>query len=150
MIGTGVDFYKETKHAEWPPVAATVNWSIVQQATQPRLRSAETERVWYVESQVHYTVDGQEARSSVRSRITSFRETRDEMRAWVSRHGAGTTLPMRYDPKQPADAVLDAAADMPEAGPKTGDDLKMFLVFLLATIVFASAAWLARRGFTSR
>jgi len=49
--------------------------------------------------------------------------------AWVQEHPKGTPVELRYDPANPAKAVL-AASDMPGGGPRTGSNVKLLGFFV--------------------
>lgn len=124
IVTTGIDAYRENKRANWPAASATI--------TQEALRRipAGSRGEWYIELALRYTVDGEEVASSTHSSGgASWEEF--SMRRWVSRHPPGTSLPIRYDPRNPKKVVLDAK-DMPESGPQVPDDLRA--VLLLSTV----------------
>jgi len=132
-VKTAVDAYKENAEAKWPRVIATITRQAVGESFVGRYNSRS---VWYIQSQLRYSVGGQELTSSVRSRTSSSQ--RAAMRKWVARHQPGTCLAVRYDPKYHDIAIPDAG-DMPESGPEAPDDLKMFLIFLLPCIALITA-----------
>jgi hypothetical protein len=123
-----VDAYKENAEAKWPRVIATITGQAVGESFVGRYKSRS---VWYIQSELRYSVGGQELTSSVRSRTSSSQNA--AMRKWVTQHQPGTYLAIRYDP-QHLDIAIPDAVDMPESGPEAPDDLKMFLVFLLPSI----------------
>lgn len=63
------------------------------------------------------------------------------MRAWVGRHPAGTSMVVRYDPNHPTTVVL-TETDMPSAGPRTPNNLKLLLI---ASAASAALVTIARR-----
>jgi hypothetical protein len=124
IIATVVDAYKEYKHAQWPRVSATITKQTVRHLMNGR------HEAWRVESEVHYTVEGLEMTANVSSGIGSFWEER-AMRSWAAQHPPGTSLMVRYDPKNHETVVPDTVGDMPKSGPQVPDDLKGVLLFLV-------------------
>lgn len=132
-VRTVIDAYRENDEAKWPRVIATITRQAVGESFVGRYKSRS---VWYIQSELRYSVGGQELTSSVRSRTSSSQNA--PMRKWVARHQPGTYLAIRYDPQHHDTAIPDAG-DMPESGPEAPDDLKMFLLFLLPSIALITA-----------
>jgi len=135
-----VDAYKENAETKWPRVIATITRQAVGESFVGRYNSRS---VWYIQSELRYSVGGQELTSSVRSRTSSSQKA--AMRKWVARHQPGTYLAIRYDP-QHLDIAIPDAGDMPESGPEAPDDLKMFLLFLLPSIALITAGRALQRS----
>lgn len=133
VVKTAIDTYQESKNAKWPSVIATITQQSIQQSFEGRYN---TISVWHIESNLRYRIDGQEVTSSIRSRTSS--SERSLMRGWASQHPPGTPLPVRYDPQHHKTVVPDGG-DMPQSGPQAPDDLKMSLLFLLASIALVTA-----------
>jgi Protein of unknown function (DUF3592) len=127
-VRTVIDAYKESAEARWPRVNATITRQAIGESFVGRYHDRS---VWYIQSELRYSVRGQELTSSVRSRTSS--SERAAMRKWVAQHQPGTYLAIRFDP-QHHDVAIPDAGDMPESGPEAPDDLKMFLLFLLPSI----------------
>jgi hypothetical protein len=130
IVKTAIDTYQENEHAKWPSVVATITQQTVRQAFAGKLNSSGTRYVWYIQSELRYSANGEELTSSIRSRVTESTEQRAMMRTWASQHQPGTSLPVRYDPLHHSTVVPDAG-DMPESGLQAQDDLKLILIFLL-------------------
>src|ERR1700688_646397 len=64
---TAIDGYRESKQAKWPTVVATIQQRAVRRTYR---RGYE----WHIETEVRYTVDGEELTSSIRSRVGSYGE----------------------------------------------------------------------------
>jgi hypothetical protein len=128
VVKIAIDAYQESEHAKWPSVVATITQQTVRKFIDPKNRS----EVWRIESELRYTLNGEELTSNIHSRTAGSTELR-AMRSWVSQHPPDTSLPVRYDPQHHDTAVPDAG-DMPESGPQVLDDLKAILLFLLLSI----------------
>ena len=129
IVKTAVDTYQESKQSKWPITNATITYQTVREAIEPK----NYVKVWYIQSELRYSVDGEELTSTIRSRVTRSTEERGMMRRWASQHQPRTSLPVRYDP-QHHNTVVPDAGDMPESGPQAPDDLNMILIFLLPSI----------------
>ena len=138
-VRTVIDAYKENEEAKWPRVIATITRQAVAESFVGRYNS---QAVWYIQSELRYSVGDQELTSSVRSRTSSSQKA--AMRKWVARHQPGTYLAIRYDP-QHLDIIIPDAGAMPESGPEAPDDLKMFLLFLLPSIALITAGRVLQR-----
>ena len=128
ILKTPIDAYRESQQTKWPCVVATITQQTVR-------RTYSRGYQWHIETEVRYTVDGEELTSSIHSRVASSGEERDMYR-WASQHPPGTPLPLRFDPQHHNMVVLDAG-DMPESGSQVPGDLQMLLIFsvLSATLV---------------
>ncbi len=125
IVKAPIDAYQENKHAKWPTVLAAIEQQTVRKTYQ---RGYE----WQIETEVRYTVDGEELTSSIHSRVASY-GGQQAMYRWVSRHPPGTPLPIRYDPGH-HDTVVPDAGDMPETGSQVPGDLQMLLIFLVLSV----------------
>jgi hypothetical protein len=139
-VKTAVDAYKENAEAKWPKGIATITRQAVGESFVGRYKPRS---VWYIQSELRYSVGGQELTSSVRSRTSSSEKA--VMRKWVARHQPGTFLAIRFDPRHHDIAIPDAS-DMPESGPEAPDDLKMSLLFLLPSIALITVGRALQRG----
>jgi hypothetical protein len=137
IVKAAIDTYKESEHAKWPSVVATITQQTV------RKIPAGSRGEWYIESVLRYSIDGEELTTSTRSGGGAFWEE-FSMRRWASRHPPGTSLPIRYDPQHHNIVVADAA-DMPESGPQAPGDLKMILVFVLPSIALLTTSRMLQR-----
>ena len=143
MVKTAIDTYQEGMQSKWPSVVATItNQSVVEAPSGRR-------KVWYILTELSYSVDGEPLASSIRSRVTYSTEERAAMREWASRHQPGTSLMVRYDPQHRDNVVPSMGSksgsdsgpnaekdtgDMPETGSQLLDDRNMFFIFFLSSI----------------
>ena len=125
IVKAPIDAYEENKHEKWPAVLAAIHQQTVRKTYH---RGYE----WQIETEVRYTVDGEELTSSIHSRVASSGEERDMYR-WASQHPPGTPLPLRYDPQHHDMVVLDGG-DMPESGSQVPGDLQMLLIFSVLSV----------------
>ncbi len=131
MIKLPIDAFRESRIAKWPGVTATVTQQSVQRVQSGR------HTAWRIEGVVRYSITGETLTSSIQSRVGGFDE-RGAMREWVSRHGPGTSLPVRYDPRN-HDTVVPDGGDMPESGPQVPGDLMALAVLSLLAVVLITA-----------
>lgn len=128
ILKTPIDAYRESRQAKWPSVVATITQQTVR-------RTYSRGYQWHIETDVRYTVDGEQLTSSIHSRVASSGEERDMYR-WASQHPPGTPLPLRFDRQHHNMVVLDGG-NMPESGSQVPGDLQMLLIFsvLSATLI---------------
>lgn len=131
MIKLPIDAYRESRIARWPGVVATVTQQSVQRIPSGR------NTAWRIEGVVRYSIAGETRTSGIRSRVGGF-DDRRAMREWVSRHGPGSSMPVRYDPQHPEMVVADGG-DMPESGPQVPDDLMAVALLSLLSVVLITA-----------
>jgi hypothetical protein len=137
IFKTPIDVYREGNQAKWPSVVATITQQTVR-------RTYSRGYQWHIETEVRYTVNGEELTSSIHSRVASSGEERDMYR-WDSQHPPGSPLPLRYDPQHHNMVVLDGG-DMPESGSQVPGDLQMLLIFsVLSVTLLAIGRVLQRR-----
>jgi hypothetical protein len=140
MIRLPIDVYRESNQAKWLTAVATIR----QQTVQKSYRRGGDE--WHIETELRYSIDGEEFTSSIHSRVGSFGEERNMYR-WASQHQPGTLLPIRYDPEH-HNIVVPEAGDMPETGSEVPGDFKMLLIFsVLSVTLIAVGRALRRRQF---
>jgi len=126
LIKLPIDASRESRIAKWPTISATVSQMSVRRFQSGR------DTAWRIEGLVRYSIPGETLTSSIRSRAGGIDERR-AMREWVSRHGPGTSLPVRYDPQSP-DVVAPGGGDMPESGSQVPDDEIALAVLALLSV----------------
>ena len=136
ILKTPIDAYRESQRAKWPSVVATITQQVVR-------KYSGRQDVWRIESEVRYSVDGEELTSNIHSRAGDFTELR-AMRGWASQHPPGTSLPIRYDPRHHNTVVPDAG-DMPESGSQVSDDLMTVFVFSLLSLTLITIGRVLQR-----
>ena len=136
ILKTPIDAYRESRQAKWPSVVATITQQTVR-------RTYSRGYQWQIETEVRYTVDGEELTSSIHSRVASSGEERDMYR-WASQHPPGTPLPLRFDPQHHNMVVLDGG-DMPESGSQVPGDLQILLIFLVLSVTLITIGHVLQR-----
>jgi hypothetical protein len=136
ILKTPIDVYRESQQAKWPSVVAAITNQTVR-------RTYSRGYQWHIETEVRYTVDGEELASSIHSRVGSSGGERD-MYGWASQHPPGTSLPIRYDPQHHNTIVLDAG-DMPESGSQVPGDMQMLLIFSVLSITLITIGRVLQR-----
>lgn len=139
LIATLSDAWQEHAHASWPQTFATIERPSVE--PYHPFKSAGGGTVWFIRCRIRYLAGTEEVQTSIRSSSTYSERDIELMRQWVARHEAGTPLLVHYDPQNRRLAVL-TATDMPYAGPRTPNDLRVFFIFSSACM---ASLTLARR-----
>ena len=141
IVKTPLDIYKEKKQAQWPSVLATIEQRTVQ-------RTYSRGYQWHIETEVRYTVDGEELTSTLHSRTASFGE-KQAMYQWASQHPPGTPLPLRYDP-QHHNMVVSDGGNMPASGSQVPGDWQMLLIFSVLSVTLIAIGRVLRRQIASQ
>jgi len=136
ILKTPIDAYRESRQAKWPSAVA-----IITQQTVRRTYSRGYQ--WQIETEVRYTVDGEELTSSIHSRVASSGEEQDMYR-WASQHPLGTPLSVRFNPQHHNMVVLDGG-DMPESGSQVPGDLEILLIFSVLSVTLMTIGRVLQR-----
>jgi len=141
LVASISDAWREHAEKSWPEANAIIDRCTIERhiPLDRHNRSA----VWYIECHVHYTVSDQVIESRLRSRSTGagWGGELPQMNGWVASHSAGDILAVRYQPEDPKHAVL-TETDMPSAGPRTPNNLKLLTI---VAVMFAVSFITARR-----
>jgi hypothetical protein len=131
LVVSVADGVREYAQKSWPQATATVEGCSVDPYVP--IRSASRTPVWYVRCRIGYRTDSDEIETSIRSRSTTsgWGGDAEGMRRWVAHHRSGSQLVVHYDPSEHKTAVL-TATDMPYAGPRTPDNLRLLLISSVA------------------
>lgn len=123
----------------WPQVTATIERCSVDPYIP--LRSASRTAVWHISCRIHYAENGDQIQTGIRSRSTGsgWGGDAERMRQWVVGHPSGSPIVVRYDPANPTNAVL-TETDMPSAGPRTPNNLKLLLIASVASLTLITIA----------
>lgn len=122
---TLVEWRAEQAQAQWPLAMARIERAdLGAQALRYRVR---------------YDADWQERVTTVSSHSTSDAHELAAMRAWVAQHRPGDRIDVRYDPAQPGHAIF-ASSDVPNAGPRTPQNVTFTAIAALACIVLITLA----------
>ena len=145
LIVSVSDGWREHVHESWPQVTATIERCSVDPYVP--LRSASRTPVWNVRCRIGYRADANQIDTSIRSRSTAsgWGGDTDGMRQWVARHPSGSPIVVRYDPADPKIAVL-TETDMPYAGPRTPNNLRLLLIASVACFALLTIARWHRSG----
>ena len=140
LIATIAEGWSEHQQQSWPEATATLEKCSVDPYIP--LRSASRTPVWQIHCRIAYPVGSDQIQTSIRSRSTGsgWGGDREGMRHWVNQHRSGTSIGIHYDPQKPTTAVL-TTTDMPYAGPRTPNDLKLVLI---AASAFLALSFLAK------
>ena len=88
---------------------------------------------------VRYDADWQERVATVSSHSTNDALELAAMSAWLAQHRPGDRIAVRYDPAQPGHAIF-ASPDVPNAGPRTPQNVTFTAIAALACIVLITLA----------
>jgi hypothetical protein len=126
---------REYLQKSWPQATATVEGCSVDPYVP--LRSASGTPVWHIQCRIGYRADSDEIGTSIRSRSTTsgWGGDAEGMRRWVANHHPGSQLIVHFDPSDHNTVVL-TATDMPYAGPRTPDNLRLLLISSIACFGF--------------
>lgn len=139
LIATVADAWNEHQQQNWPEATATVERCSVDPYIP--LRSASGTPVWQIHCRIAYPVGSDQIQTGIRSRSTAsgWGGDKEGMRQWVTQHRSGTSITIHYDPQKPTTAVL-TTTDMPYAGPRTPNDIKLVVMALSAFFVLSFLA----------
>lgn len=142
LIVSVSDGWREHEQKSWPEATATIRHCSVERYI-PLTKSSRTP-VWYIQCQIGYLAGGYPIETQIQSRSLGTPlqgGSPEEMRWWVAGHPRGDTITVHYDSRAPTTPVL-TETDMPAAGPRTPNNLKLLLI---AAVVFLGLLMLARR-----
>ena len=141
LIVTVADSWSEHKQERWQQATASIERCSVEPFIPYRSKSRDP--VWYIQCRIGYRADADQIETSVRSRTTGslWGGVLPEMRQWVDHHPPGSPMVVHYDPVLPRHAVL-TETDMPYAGPRTPDNLKLLAI---SAVAFVGLVMVARR-----
>ena len=144
-VVTGADMSQEYAQERWPAATATLQRCSVDPYYP--FRSDGGGVVWNIECRVSYPANDEQVQSRIRSRSARGDAEVEEMRRWVDQHRSGSAITVRYDPADHRSAVL-TTTDMPYAGPRTPNNLRLLLIASVTCAVFLTLS-LALRGRTN-
>ncbi len=143
-VATVVDWRAERDQETWPRATAVVRRCDVQE-THSHLRNAGG-REWTLWCTAELDAEGQPIRVSVHSHPVMYPNEVPVLRAWAAAHHAGTSIAVRYDPRQPTSAVAEPST-MPHTASRVPDDRTLVLLFGAGgAVLLAAGATLRRRG----
>src|SRR5262249_44430288 len=126
IVATVADRREEARRASWPAATAVVRRCDVERVYS-RIRNSGGPQ-WHVQCHGRITVAGQPIRVSFRSHGVNRASEIEDLRAWVARHGKGTSVAVRYDPDRPQFAVPNPSS-MPYSGSRVPDDVDIAVLF---------------------
>ena len=132
LIVSVSDATREHAQQSWPEATAIIQRCSVDPYVPFRSRNP----VWRIRCRIDYRAGENQIETAIESRTTASGWGGDlqGMREWVARHRSGTMMTIHYDPSDVSKAVL-TETDMPYAGPRTPDNLKLLLIAATASIV---------------
>jgi hypothetical protein len=133
LVVTVAQAWVEHTQVQWPKATARVQRCGVDFYTH------KPEAYW-INCSISYAVQGEEIMSHVHSRST---RQFDKLQEWADEHPEGTSIVVHYDPAHHKNAVL-VRTDMPSAGPRTPDDLRLLGFFAVSCAVLLTAARIVR------
>jgi hypothetical protein len=136
-VFSAADAWREHNEQSWPAATATLERCAIN-SYRP-LRSSGRSLVWHIECPLSYSADADHVTTKIRSRSASSDADIDRMHQWVAQHPAGSLVGIHYDPVDHKHAVL-TATDMPYAGPRTPDNLKLLLIAAVGCVISLTIA----------
>lgn len=133
LIVSATDKWQEQAQERWPEVTATIERCSVDPYVP--LESASREPVWHIGCRIGYRADSTQIETSIRSRSTAsgWGGHMERMHQWVALHRPGSPIVVHYNPTDPKTAAL-TATDMPDAGPRTPNNLRLLLISSVACL----------------
>jgi len=147
-VAAAYDAWGEHVRAGWPAATARVERCAIREYQGRRGKS------YYIRCSLAYTVAAQTVEARVDSRMvpdparvisrSPGLPDLGDLQEWVAAHPAGTPIDLHYDPASPQTAAL-AAKDMPLAGPKSPNDLRLVCAFGIPCVVLLLIGRIRRR-----
>lgn len=126
LFFSATDALKEHAQKSWPQATATIEKCSLDPYVSLD-RNSHTP-VWHIGCRIGYRADADQIETKIRSRSTSsWGGDIERMSQWLVRHQSGSTIVVRYDPKDHKTIAL-TETDMPDAGPRTPNNLKLLLI----------------------
>ena len=141
-VVTIADAWREHTEAGWPETIGKIQKCSVDPYYPFRRQGPRI--VWHITCRISYEVDAEEISATIRSRSASPGRDVTAMHRWVAQHRPETAIDIRYDPSDHKKAVL-TATDMPYAGPRTPDNLRLLLIAAGSCVVLITIARLMGR-----
>jgi hypothetical protein len=142
LIFSAVDGWRENAREKWPEATATLERCSVD--LRDPYRPVDRDAAWRIQCQVRYRAGTDQIETSIGSRSTSSSRGVELLNQWVNEHESGSAIAIHYDPADHKTAVL-TQTDMPYAGPRTSNNLRIVLVCAIACITLSSIAAMLRR-----
>jgi hypothetical protein len=133
LVATIADVWREHVQQGWPVATATIQHCSV----DPYLRKRVTYH--HIDCKIGYLANGEQTITRIRSRNTVVDAEIHAMNLWIAQHARGAAMEIHYDPADARNAVL-TATDMPEAGPRTPNNVRLLLIALVACVVMLTTA----------
>jgi hypothetical protein len=137
------DAWREHVELSWPQTTATIKKCSLDPYVP--LRSASRTPVWHIQCRLNYSAESIQIENNIRSRSTTagWGGHIDLMAQWVAKHPSGSPIVVHYNPSDTKTAVL-IDTDMPDAGPRTPNNLKLLLISSVAFVGLFTIARLSR------
>jgi len=148
LVVTIAQGWQEHAQAQWPQATALV------QRCGLDIYTHKPEAYW-INCRISYLVGAEEIAAEVHSRSTPApRRVISQhpalqfglMQEWVDEHPPGTPIAVHYDPANHTKAVIPAT-DMPLAGPRTPDNLKLLEVTAGSCALLLAIAGITRSSY---
>ena len=136
-VVTVADAWREHNEAGWPAVTATIEKCSLERYNTLNRRGPRV--VWRVECRIRYEAGTEDVSTKIRSRSSPAGSGVALMNQWVAGHRPGSWMEVHYDPSDHRKAVL-VTTDMPFAGPRTPNNLRLLLIAVVACVVLVSIA----------
>jgi len=144
LVVTAAEAWQEHTEERWPEVTARVDRCGLDQTSTGRRNR------YYIHCRLSYSVAAEHNVTNIYSsnvpspdvwqyppnQIAPFDD-------WVDRHPEGTPIVLRYDPANHRKAAL-ITTDMPRAGPRTPNNLKLLGSFAASSVLLLSIARIMR------
>jgi len=142
-VVSAAEAYREHVQSGWPEATARIQECSVE-PYEP-FSSDGSGKIWRIECRITYSLGAEEIVARIRSRSAPHGADIAPLDQWVAKHPRLTIIVVRYDPSDHKYAI-PAGIDMPYTGPRTPQNLKLLLIFVLGCVGLLTLARLIRKG----
>jgi hypothetical protein len=141
-VVSAAEGWSEYREQSWPQVTARIQQCTVDPYYP--FRGDGPREVWYIDCRIAYVLGSEEIVTKLRSRSAPRGDQVGLMNEWVERNPAQSPIVVHYDPANHKKAVL-TSTDMPLAGPRTPNNLRLLSIAVISCIVLLTIARLMRK-----
>jgi hypothetical protein len=136
-IVSAAEGWCEHVQASWPAATARIQKCDID-PYYPH-RSSRQRSTWYINCNIAYVLGAEEIVTKIRSGTAPEGDQVGLMNEWVNTHPPQSVIVVHYDPSNHRNAVL-TSTDMPMAGRRTPNNLRLLLIAVASSVVMISIA----------
>lgn len=141
LVFSAADALREHAQQSWPQTTATIERCGLD--PYHPFSHAGRDTIWHIECRINYLVHGDIVEAKIRSRSAKSGADTELMNRWVAEHRRGSPIIIHYNPAD-HNAVVLTATDMPYAGPRTPDNLRLTLIAAATCAIMLTIAKVLR------